>query len=250
MPMSARQREEVLNVTLASLIAARGVPASPETITQKKMPDVIATFRGLRCAIEGKTGDVTNAQGVVSADARRRVEQGIAHLAIGVVYPKELRSTEFRVLPKPCLSNVWWPVSLLAPNDNHEKVLALWLNSTLGLTLMLGCRVPTRGPWVQFKKPTLKAMPILDFRKLSKGQIRILAAAFDNIKSDVIDPLPMMGTDPVRAAIDRAFEVALELPDISSLRGMLGDEPIISNTSLGAEAREKAEADQFELLFA
>jgi hypothetical protein len=93
---SVRQREEVLNVTLASCIASRGLIAAPETITQRhEMPDVIATFRGLRCVIEGKSGDVQNAREVVAGDARRRVEQGVAHLAIAVVYPRELRTTAF-----------------------------------------------------------------------------------------------------------------------------------------------------------
>jgi hypothetical protein len=94
--MAPRQREEVLNVTLAALMASRGMAAAPETITtQHQMPDVIATFRGLRCAIEGKNDDVTSARDVVASDALRRVEQGIAHLAIGVVYPAFLRSTPF-----------------------------------------------------------------------------------------------------------------------------------------------------------
>jgi hypothetical protein len=73
--------------------------AAPETITARhEMPDVIATFRGLRCVIEGKTGDVTSARQVVSADAAKRVEQGIAHLAIAVVYPRNLRTTSFAAL--------------------------------------------------------------------------------------------------------------------------------------------------------
>jgi hypothetical protein len=92
----ARQREEVLNVTLASCIASRGLPTAPETITDRhQMPDVIATFRGLRCAIEGKSGDVANARELVANDARNRVDQGIAHLAIAVVYPPALRTTPF-----------------------------------------------------------------------------------------------------------------------------------------------------------
>ena len=94
-----RQREEVLNVTLASCIAARGVTAAPETITSRhQMPDVIASFRGLRCAIEGKLGDVSNAHDLVAGDARRRVDQGIAHVAIAVVYPTILRTMPFAEL--------------------------------------------------------------------------------------------------------------------------------------------------------
>jgi hypothetical protein len=97
--MSARQREEVLNVMLASCLAARGMSASPETITARhEMPDVIATYRGLRCALEGKVADVPSARQLVAGDALRRVEQGIAHLAIGVVYPIGLRTTDFATL--------------------------------------------------------------------------------------------------------------------------------------------------------
>lgn len=98
--MAIRNREEVLNVTLAGCISARGMAASPETISPRhEMPDVIATFRGLRCVIEGKTADVPAARQVVSADAARRVEQGIAHIAIAVIYPRELRTTSFTALP-------------------------------------------------------------------------------------------------------------------------------------------------------
>jgi hypothetical protein len=99
--MAARQREEVLNVSLATCIANRGVTAAPETITTRhEMPDVIASFRGLRCAIEGKIADVAHARDLVAADALRRVEQGVAHLAIGVIYPRGLRTTAFdQLLP-------------------------------------------------------------------------------------------------------------------------------------------------------
>jgi hypothetical protein len=99
--VAARQREEVLNTVLAACIGARGMDASPETILRRGLikPDVMATLRGLRCAIEGKTADVPHAKAVVLDDARRRVDQGIAHLAIGVVYPRHLRTTPFPQLP-------------------------------------------------------------------------------------------------------------------------------------------------------
>lgn len=95
-----RQREEVLNVVLAERLAARGIAASPETITPgHALPLLIVVFHGLRCAIEGKTGDVNHAQQMVKQDAVGRVEEGIAQLAIGVVYPRALRSTAFHELP-------------------------------------------------------------------------------------------------------------------------------------------------------
>ena len=100
-PMPPRQREEVLNVVLAERLAARGIAASPETISPgHAMPDVIVVYQGLRCAIEGKTGDVPHARQVVAGDARGRVETGIGQLAIGVVYQRALRTTAFAQLPE------------------------------------------------------------------------------------------------------------------------------------------------------
>jgi len=96
----SRQREEVLNVVLAECISEQGMVAAPETIVaaasrSRALPDVIVSFLGLRCVIEGKSGDVPGAREQVAADALSRVTNGIAYLAIGVVYPASLRSTDF-----------------------------------------------------------------------------------------------------------------------------------------------------------
>jgi hypothetical protein len=95
--MPPRQREEVINVLLAECICESGMNAAPETIERARggMPDVIVSFRGLRCVIEGKYSDVNNARDIVLGDATSRVEAGIAHMAIAVVYPAELRTTAF-----------------------------------------------------------------------------------------------------------------------------------------------------------
>ncbi|MGD0020224.1 MAG: hypothetical protein ABSD62_13305 [Candidatus Limnocylindrales bacterium] len=98
--MSGGFREEVLNVELARLLVARGLVSAPETIERssagrRSLPDVVVNFRGLRVLLEGKTDDVAGAREVVSGDAHRRVEQGLAHIALGVVYPHRLRSVSF-----------------------------------------------------------------------------------------------------------------------------------------------------------
>jgi hypothetical protein len=95
-------REEVLNTVLAACIGKRGLDADPETILRKgrSRPDVMAIMRGLRCAIEGKVADVADAAATVLADARKRLDQGIAHLAIAVVYPTNIRTISFSELPQ------------------------------------------------------------------------------------------------------------------------------------------------------
>jgi hypothetical protein len=87
--VAEKHREEVLNVVLATCLSGRGIEADPETILRRgrSRPDVIALFRGLRCGIEGNVADANQAKSVVLEDARERINQGIAHLAVAVEGP-------------------------------------------------------------------------------------------------------------------------------------------------------------------
>jgi hypothetical protein len=127
------------------------------------------------------------------------------------------------------LSNTWWPVSLKEPfqNEEIEKALALWLNSTLGILLVLANRQETRGAWMKFKKPVLEGLPVLDMGGLSAGQLGQLAAAYDEVCREELQSFPEMDTDPVRARIDAAVAQALNLPDFSILRRLLAQEPVV-----------------------
>lgn len=97
-------REEVFNVILAQLLHERGVISAPEQILravtgrQRRMPDVLVTFQGLRTAIEGKVADQPGAEEAVRQNAMGRVEQGVSHLAIALLYPAELRKVPFGTL--------------------------------------------------------------------------------------------------------------------------------------------------------
>jgi hypothetical protein len=125
--VAERHREEVLNTVLATCLGKRGVDADPETILRKGRvrPDVMAIMRGLRCAIEGKVGDTTNAEAAVLGDVKKRLDQGVAHLAIGVVYPTELRTTAFRDLPR-LLSAAKIKFCVLTDADQADVVKAIW----------------------------------------------------------------------------------------------------------------------------
>lgn len=127
------------------------------------------------------------------------------------------------------LSNMWWPVSLKEQFDNpdFEKALALWLNSTLGLILLLANRQETRGAWVDFKKPVLSEALVLDLRTLPVNAMETLAATYDAVCNQGLRPFAEMDGDPVRERIDAAFAQALGLPDISVLRVMLAREPVV-----------------------
>jgi hypothetical protein len=133
-------------------------------------------------------------------------------------------------LPQRVLSNVWWPFAFkqAVEKPDFDKALVLWLNSTFGLLILFATRDETRGAWVDFKKPSLGAMPILDLRTLSPEQLKILADAYDRVCEKPLQPFPQMADDDVRAEIDHAIAQALGLPDFSILRTMLGREPVVS----------------------
>ena len=129
-------------------------------------------------------------------------------------------------LPRPVLSDVWWPTQVRG-DERFEKMLTLWFNSTLGMLCLLVHREDTEGAWLQFKKPLLKNMPILDVMALSTAQVDALVDAYDRLCQQPLLPFPQMAQDPVRMVIDEAIAQALGLPDYGILREVLAREPIV-----------------------
>jgi len=129
------------------------------------------------------------------------------------------------------LSNVWWSFVFREQKDakisEAEKALVLWLNSTLGIMILLGQREETEGAWVDFKKPSLLSMPVLDPWNLQSGVLCKLAAAYDQVAANSLLKLGEMDCDTTRRAIDEAIGEALSLPDLSILRDLLAREPIV-----------------------
>lgn len=135
-------------------------------------------------------------------------------------------------MSEPGLSNVWWPFQLENWSDEKEKALALWLNSTLGLLLFFGNRVPTEGSWVQFKKPNLQRTPTLDVEALDSETIWMLSKGFDELSELRIGRLASIDNDEVRARIDRFVESALATGSVQYLRGYLAYEPVVRGQPL------------------
>jgi hypothetical protein len=133
-------------------------------------------------------------------------------------------------LTEPVLSNMWWTFAFkkLKKTEQLEKSLALWLNSTIALLILLASREETRGAWVDFKKPVLASLPVVNLADLSTHQLRILTACYDQIAGKALQPLPEMASDQLRATVDAAVAKALRLPDFSILRTLLAREPVVS----------------------
>jgi len=95
-----RHREETVNAQLAVLLARHGVSAEAETVLGQQRPDVMFMLGGLRVIIEGKFSDTSDADNAVKSDAASRVKSGICHIAVALVYPKNIRTTATSQLEK------------------------------------------------------------------------------------------------------------------------------------------------------
>lgn len=130
---------------------------------------------------------------------------------------------------KPALSNVWWPVRLKGKAQTKwGKALAVWINSTLGMILVLAYRGDTEGAWIQLKKPTLENLPVLNLTKIRAQKLTRLSSFYDLIAKESLLPISECEKDPIRSRIDDEIQRALNLPDISPLRQALSHEPITS----------------------
>jgi hypothetical protein len=135
-------------------------------------------------------------------------------------------------LDSKVLSNVWWPFILFDETEEAEKALVVWLNSTLGLLILLAHRQEVQGSWVAFQKPILNNLPVLDLGVLPREKTRALAKTYDLLAFDTVLPFPNLVRDGTRQRIDEAIVEALDLPDISVLRELLSREPIVSSIPL------------------
>jgi hypothetical protein len=126
--MIARYRQEVFNVVLAQLLQERGIVSAPENILQagqqreRRMPDIIVNFSGLRTAIEGEVDDNPNAKEDAANSAQQRVEEGIAHIGIAVVYPSDLRKVEWSKLKKT-LAKSALQISIITESGKAQYVI-------------------------------------------------------------------------------------------------------------------------------
>lgn len=141
-----------------------------------------------------------------------------------IAIPERLRLNTHRiagaVVSEEVLANTWW---ILRPRkadfaEAEGKAVILFMNSTLGLVSLASIRGETAGAFMNFKKPNLSALNVLDPGALSRDQLQALAASFDSLSSKVLGPISKADSDPIRREIDRSLSNALGLPDIEPIR--------------------------------
>ncbi|MEM4570078.1 MAG: hypothetical protein QXE66_02075 [Desulfurococcaceae archaeon] len=123
----------------------------------------------------------------------------------------------------PVLSNIFYAVRLKKPEEEAEKALVYWLNTTWGLLSVVASREETEGRWMRLKMAQWRMLPVLDVSKLDDKTLKRLSNAFDSlctakpkriVKQFSTDPEKV---DPVRLGIDLEFLKALE-PSIDESR--------------------------------
>lgn len=130
-------REEVLNVKLAELLSRNGILSVPETILNegkgRRLPDVImGEYWGVRVVIEGKVNDSSKIELVLQKKCRERLEEGIGSIAIGVIYPNELRYADWTSFDQTMRN------STLKVRVFTESSIGHWMNSDLhGLSAII-----------------------------------------------------------------------------------------------------------------
>jgi hypothetical protein len=130
-------------------------------------------------------------------------------------------------LDEGVLSNVWWPVKL---DNETAKILALWMNSTLGFLLLSSMAEVTHGPWVKFKKEYLLEMPVLDINALNDDQKNAFLQLYDNVRDLRFRALPQEFADPsARKVIDGEISRILGLKlRLEALYELLSKEPMLT----------------------
>ncbi len=128
------------------------------------------------------------------------------------------------------LSNVWWPVKV--EEVIHEKALAVWMNSSLGLLTLLAQRTSTEGSWVGMKKADLEQLPVLDVRAIDPEHLQALSRLFDDVAGKEFERLPAMAECAARRRLDDGLSEILGLPNLDGLRRLLASEPVVSNRRL------------------
>jgi len=132
------------------------------------------------------------------------------------------------------LSNVWWPLRTRSQEgssisvENIEKIISLWFNSTLGVIQFISNSSDTEGPWMQFKKPILNRLPILNPLALSNNQITEFNDLFERVSEKPFYPFSETQKDETRIAIDKGIAQILCLPDYGVIRELLSKEPVIT----------------------
>lgn len=100
-----------------------------------------------------------------------------------------------------------------------------------GLLALLGGRGNRIPSYPAFSIDALRSLPAPDFAALDPDALARMTAAFDELRGETLQPLPMMSGDPVRQRIDAAVAqgLGLDVEWVAGVRDALAKEPSVTN---------------------
>ena len=108
----------------------------------------------------------------------------------------------------------------------YEKALSLWGNSTLGILCFWIHSARQQMAKGNATRTSMKYMPVLDFSKLNKDQLKKLNIAFDKYSRRKLCPINLLYKDKTRIAIDDEILSVLGVSDsIDEIRLKFCNEP-------------------------
>lgn len=173
-----------------------------------------------------------------NASAARKIWENRGNLLVAYRAWLPTNRTLSIVVSEPVVSSMWW--SIITKNEEDAEILALWLNSTLGLLLLLSVAEVTRGPWIEFKKGDkeensgLWGLPVINLQKLSKKQKQEFVDLYNKITNETHKPFPEEFANPkVKKEIDNSINEILGIKiDLSDVYDMLSRDPMITGSVL------------------
>lgn len=138
-------------------------------------------------------------------------------------------------LDQPTVGSRWAPCSPHDQSESTGKALAVYLNSSVGILSLLGGRDNRKPSYPQFSLDTLRSLRVPDFKQLGTEARDALAKTYDQLRDDVLLPLPQMNHDPIRHQLDEAVTASLGLDAewVAQVRQSLSEEPSVTNRRFG-----------------
>ncbi len=133
------------------------------------------------------------------------------------------------MLPETVVGSIWTPCR--PHNSRVERALCLYLNSTLGWLALLGGRDNKVPSYPAFSLDTLRSLSVPDLDHLPAEDLQRLNDTFDQLQTDVLQPLPEIANDPVRTKIDAVVSEVLGIDTewLSNIRRELAKEPSVTD---------------------
>ncbi len=115
--------------------------------------------------------------------------------------------------PAKCIGGTAWP-NFIVSNEDWEKPLALWANSTLGLMCFWWAGTRQQQGRARLTISRLPTLFVLDPRRLSEAQMQAAHGVFDDFREREMLPANEAYRDEVRHDLDRALLLdVLGLPE-------------------------------------